>query len=190
MHNKNNIVKIITHDYEETLKLASTFAKTLKEGDVVVLDGDLGAGKTAFTKGVAKGLGIQNLVSSPTFTILHEYIKKDKNTDGIKNIYHFDVYRLIDEEDFFSLGFDEYLEEENSVCIIEWGEKIKDCLPQSTINICIHRINIFDEVLDEKIDGKREFEIYYGSSHKGFDLFIKILEKSKLSYKVLRSLEN
>ena len=190
MFNTKNIIKITTNDYIGTLNLASSFAKILVGGDIVSIDGDLGAGKTAFTKGVAKGLGIETLVSSPTFTILHEYVRKGKNEAGIKNLYHFDVYRLINEEDFFSLGFDEYLGKEDSICIIEWGEKIKECLPESTINIYIHKINNYDDLLVCETGEKRIISIFYSSLNQEFSLFIDILKKLKYDYKILRSLHD
>ena len=116
-----------SHNSEETMDFASELANKLNIGDVVVLSGELGAGKTKFTEGFLKHFGLENEISSPTFTIVNEY----KNNDI--NIYHFDVYRLADSSEFYEIGGDEYFD--TGICLIEWGELIEDALPSNYIHI-------------------------------------------------------
>lgn len=115
----------------DTLTFAKKFARKLNKKDVIVLSGDLGSGKTKFTEGILSFFGLENEISSPTFTIVNEYCK-----DDIK-IYHFDVYRLEDSSEFYEIGGDEYYE--NGICIIEWGEIIEDALPADYIKIDFSR---------------------------------------------------
>ena len=115
----------------DTLNFAKKFASKLNKKDVIVLSGDLGSGKTKFTEGILSFFGLENEISSPTFTIVNEYCK-----DDIK-IYHFDVYRLEDSSEFYEIGGDEYYE--NGICIIEWGEIIEDALPSDYIKIDFSR---------------------------------------------------
>ncbi len=122
-------MKYISNSREETLKIAEKFAKTVKAGDIVCLNGNLGAGKTAFTSGFAKGLGFEGYVSSPTFALINEY-------EADIPIYHFDVYRIDESDEMFEIGLDEYLFGDG-VCLIEWAEKIKDLLPCNVINVDI-----------------------------------------------------
>jgi len=110
---------------EETMEFASRMAQLLQPGDVITLEGDLGAGKTTFTKGLAKGLGITKTVNSPTFTIIKEY-------QGSMPLYHMDVYRLKDA--YEDLGFDEYFEGEG-VTVVEWAHLIEDQLPIEHLQI-------------------------------------------------------
>lgn len=126
--------KYITYSEQETEKLGYALAKKLNSNSTLVLTGNLGAGKTRFMRGIAKYYGIENEVSSPTFTIVNEYTPK-LHCDKINTIYHFDVYRLHGAEDFEdSIGTDYF---SSGLCIIEWGEIIKSALPPSTIYITI-----------------------------------------------------
>ena len=122
---------LISNSEENTKMIGKSFAATLKKGDVVVLTGDLGSGKTKFTEGVLTYFGLENEISSPTFTIVNEYVSKDVN------IYHFDVYRLEDEDEFYAIGGEEYFE--TGICLIEWGEMIKGTLPKNYIHITFSR---------------------------------------------------
>ncbi len=124
-------IKIISNNQEETKQLAKKFAKFLSKGDIVVLTGELGAGKTKFVEGFLENFNLQNEISSPTFNIVNEYIN-----DNI-SIYHFDVYRLLDSDEFYSIGGEEYFE--RGICLIEWGEIIEDILPKSYIHITIKK---------------------------------------------------
>jgi tRNA threonylcarbamoyladenosine biosynthesis protein TsaE len=123
-----NEYEIISTELEETQLFAKRMASFLQPGDVITLEGDLGAGKTAFTKGLAIGLGIQRNVNSPTFTIIKEY-------QGNMPLYHMDVYRL--EDSYEDLGFDEYFHG-NGVTVIEWAHLIEDQLPNERLNIYIY----------------------------------------------------
>ena len=126
--------KYITCSEHETENLGFKLAQTLNNNSIVVLTGDLGTGKTRFMRGIADYFGIQNDVSSPTFTIVNEYTPKT-NTQKVNKIFHFDVYRLSDAEDFEdSIGTDYF---NSGLCIIEWGEVIEAILPPSTIYITI-----------------------------------------------------
>lgn len=121
------MVELISHSEEETKQLAMKIASKLNIGDVLVLTGDLGSGKTKFTEGILDYFGFSGEISSPTFTIVNEHI-----SDKI-NVYHFDVYRLEDSDEFLAIGGDEYFEK--GISIIEWGEIIEDVLPKNAIRI-------------------------------------------------------
>lgn len=111
----------------DTINFSYNLAKFLKNGDIIVLSGDLGSGKTKFTQGILKYFELEDEISSPTFTIVNEYHKNSTN------IYHFDVYRLSDSDEFYAIGGEEYFN--NGICIIEWGEIIEDILPNDYIKI-------------------------------------------------------
>lgn len=117
--------ELVVHDESETLALAERLTHYLKAGDVLALEGDIGAGKTFFTKGIAKGLGIKRNVNSPTFTIIKEYA-------GKLPLYHMDVYRLEGSEE--DLGFDEYFYGEG-ITVVEWAGFIEDQLPDERLTI-------------------------------------------------------
>lgn len=121
----------ISNSENDTMKLANEFAKELTTGDVIVLSGELGSGKTKFTEGFLLFFGLEEEISSPTFTIVNEYRKNDTN------IYHFDVYRLSSIDEFYAIGGEQYFD--NGICIIEWGEIIKDALPSSYIHLSFER---------------------------------------------------
>lgn len=120
-----------SHTSTDTMNFASNLARKLHIGDVVVLSGELGAGKTKFTEGFLKYFGLDNEISSPTFNIVNEYKK-----DDIK-IYHFDVYRLEDVSEFYAIGGEEYFS--SGICIIEWGEIIEEALPRDFIKISFEK---------------------------------------------------
>ena len=139
-----------SHNSSETMKFASELASTLHVGDVVVLSGELGAGKTKFTEGFLKYFGLDNQISSPTFSIVNEYKK-----DNI-HIYHFDVYRLEDVDEFYAIGGEEYFS--SGICIIEWGEIIEEALPNNYIKITFEK-----DISDENL---RYFKIEYIEAKK------------------------
>ena len=120
-------MQLITNCEADTKNFAKSLAKILKPKDIVVLTGELGSGKTKFVEGFLSYFGLDNEISSPTFTIVNEY----KNNDI--NIYHFDVYRLADSSEFYEIGGDEYFD--TGICLIEWGELIEDALPSNYIHI-------------------------------------------------------
>ena len=111
----------------ETKQFAKKLAAKLNKGDIIVLTGELGSGKTKFTEGILEYFNLQDEISSPTFTIVNEYSTPEFP------IYHFDVYRLEDEDEFLEIGGEEYFEK--GVCIIEWGEMIQNLLPKDYIKI-------------------------------------------------------
>lgn len=109
--------QFISKSESDTKNFAKSLAKFLEKKDTIVLTGDLGSGKTKFTEGILSFFGLEDEISSPTFTIVNEYQKNDIS------IYHFDVYRLEDSSEFYEIGGDEYFE--NGICLIEWGELIR-----------------------------------------------------------------
>ena len=126
-----NLLKISSSCPDDTLSFGEKLASNLNNGDTIVLSGELGSGKTKLTEGILSYFGLENEISSPTFTIVNEYIKNNIN------IYHFDVYRLEDSSEFYEIGGDEYFDK--GICIIEWGEIIQDALPKDYINIQFER---------------------------------------------------
>lgn len=131
-----------SNDENETLNLGYKFAKYLNIGDVLTLNGELGCGKTVFTKGVGKYFDIENEVSSPTFTIVNEYDSNDFP------IYHFDVYRIDDLNNFLDTIGDDYFSK--GACIIEWGALLDEILPKNSIHLDFKKID----------DSKREIKIW------------------------------
>lgn len=124
-------MNIITHSELETIELGKKIGSKLEKGMIIVLTGDLGSGKTKLTEGILTYFGLENEISSPTFTIVNEY-----NTENL-NIYHFDVYRLEEIEEFYAIGGEEYFDK--GACIIEWGELIEEALPKEYIKINFSR---------------------------------------------------
>ena len=120
-------MRVISNSENETIELGKKIARQLYKGLIIILTGELGSGKTKFVEGILTYFGMQNEISSPTFTIVNEY-----NTNKI-NIYHFDLYRLSDIDEFIDIGGEEYIDK--GVCIIEWGESIKDILQNNYVQI-------------------------------------------------------
>lgn len=121
----------ISNSCDETKEIAASFAKKLSAGSVLCMYGDLGAGKTAFVQGLAKGLGIFEHVTSPTFTIVNEY-------SGRLPLYHFDVYRISDSDEMYEIGYEEYVYGDG-VSVIEWPQLIDDILPDKRYDITISK---------------------------------------------------
>jgi len=119
----------ISHSEAETEDLGRRLAAVLAPGAVVAFRGGLGMGKTAFTRGLAQGLGYEGRVTSPTFTIVNEY-------EGSPPLFHFDMYRLEDEEDLFDIGWEDYLTR-GGICAVEWSERVSRALPPETITVTI-----------------------------------------------------
>lgn len=117
-----------------TKELGKRFARFLRKGDVIVLSGDLGVGKTVFVSGILQFFGKENEASSPTFTIVNEH-----NLNKDLNLYHFDVYRFDFEDEFAAIGGEEFFDK--GICVIEWGEKIKNMLPPQYLKIEFSRNN-------------------------------------------------
>lgn len=123
--------KFISKSEQDTINFAENFANQLHKKDIIVLSGDLGSGKTKFVQGILKHFGLENEISSPTFTIVNEY-------DAPKfKIYHFDLYRLEDTDEFYAIGGEEYLQ--TGLCIFEWGEMIENIIQDDYIRITFSR---------------------------------------------------
>lgn len=116
-------MEYLTSSPSETEQLGERLAKQLSPGRIIALRGGLGAGKTAFTRGLARGLGISEPVTSPTYTIVNEYLS------GRMPLFHFDMYRLHSSDDLFDIGWEDYLAR-NGLCVVEWSERVADALPQ------------------------------------------------------------
>lgn len=132
--------EVVTSSIEETQEFAQEFAKSLKPGSIVALYGELGAGKTIFVQGLAKGLGFRGKVFSPTFIFMRPY-KISNQKSKIKTLYHIDLYRLEEIADLKNIGIEEFISEKNSVSAIEWAEKIEHLLPKKVIKIKMERIS-------------------------------------------------
>lgn len=127
------MLTITTNSESETEKLGESFAATLPDGSVVAMYGELGAGKTAFVRGMARGMGIDCRVSSPTFTIVNEY-------EGPRTLIHFDMYRLSSPDELFDIGWDDYLKR-NAVCAVEWSEKVEDAFFGDEITVRFEKLS-------------------------------------------------
>ena len=129
----------ITNSERETEELGRRFAEKLPDGTVVAMYGDLGAGKTAFVRGMARGMGIDARVSSPTFTIVNEYL-------GTRDLYHFDMYRLGSSEELFDIGWEDYLSR-GGVCAVEWSENVEDAFEGDQICVRIEKTGDGERVI-------------------------------------------
>lgn len=127
-----------TNSPSDTEKIGFRLAKSIPDGSVVAMFGDLGAGKTAFTRGFTKGMGINSDVSSPTFALVNEY-RGDNRT-----LYHFDMYRISGWDDLYSTGYFDYLDMGNSL-IIEWSENIEAVLPENCVRVTITKTEDYNE---------------------------------------------
>ncbi len=139
-------MKILTNGEKQTYAFAKKYAKKLHGGEIIGLIGELGAGKTIFTKGIAAGLGIKKTITSPTFVLMKIYkiqnskfpaLHKRSGAGKIQNLIHIDAYRIKNEQDIKAIGAEEYFNRDDTVVIIEWADKIKKILPKKTkfINI-------------------------------------------------------
>ena len=125
-------MEFITHSPEETEKIGEALAKSLQPGTILAYRGDLGAGKTAFTRGLARGLGCKETVTSPTYTIVNEYL------GGRLPLFHFDMYRLASSDDLWDIGWGDYLDREG-VCAVEWSENVQDAM-EDAITVTIEKL--------------------------------------------------
>ena len=125
-------MEIITNSPAETEDAGASLAARLEPGSVIAFTGDLGAGKTAFTRGLARGLGVTERVTSPTFTIVNEY------EGGRLPLFHFDMYRLGSSDELFDIGWEDYLRR-GGICAVEWSENIEDALEEDAIRVDIRR---------------------------------------------------
>ena len=139
-------MEYITHSPAETEELGCRLGRTLRPGAVVAYFGGLGMGKTAFTRGLARGLGCRGRVTSPTFTIVNEY------EGGRLPLFHFDMYRLADAGALFDIGWEDYLDR-GGVCAVEWSEQVADAMPPETIYVTISRRPEDDRARSITIEG-------------------------------------
>lgn len=139
-----------THSADETQALGQRLAKRLLPGDVIAYFGDLGAGKTALTRGIAQGLGVTDLVTSPTYTIVNEYLT------GRIPLFHFDMYRLGSSDELFDIGWEDYLAR-GGVCAVEWSENVEDAL-RDAIHITIEKDPLEPDTRRITIEGGSRFE--------------------------------
>ena len=152
---------VISSSTEDTLALGAKIAPLLKKGDVIVLSGDVGAGKTLFVSGLLNFFDMKDEVSSPTFTIVNEYdVKSDLK------LFHFDVYRLDSPNEFLPIGGDEFFY--NGICLIEWGEKIEELLPDDCLRI---------EFKKDAEDNNMRIISFYSNSSKFDDLIKEVTTK-------------
>ena len=143
-------MQITTHSADETQALGQRLAKRLLPGDVIAYFGDLGAGKTALTRGIAQGLGVTDLVTSPTYTIVNEYLT------GRLPLFHFDMYRLGSSDELFDIGWEDYLAR-GGVCAVEWSENVEDAL-RDAIHITIEKDPLEPDTRRITIEGGSRFE--------------------------------
>lgn len=144
-----DMIEFKTCSEDKTKYLAKKLALLLSPGDVITLEGDLGAGKTIFTKGLAKGLGVERIVNSPTFTIVKEY-------QGKLPLYHMDVYRLENSDE--DIGFDEYFEG-NGISVVEWAHFINEFLPEKLLNVRIRYTDEHTRLLEFRAIGEHYEQI-------------------------------
>lgn len=123
-------MEFTTSTPEETERIGAAMARIVSPGDVIAFYGDLGAGKTAFTRGLARGLGIGEMVTSPTYTIVNEYLS------GRLPLFHFDMYRLSGPDDLFDIGWEDYLAR-GGVCAVEWSERVEQMLEEDALRVTI-----------------------------------------------------
>ena len=143
-------MQITTHSADETQALGQRLAKRLLPGDVIAYFGDLGAGKTALTRGIAQGLGVTDLVTSPTYTIVNEYLT------GRIPLFHYDMYRLGSSDELFDIGWEDYLAR-GGVCAVEWSENVEDAL-RDAIHITIEKDPLEPDTRRITIEGGSRFE--------------------------------
>ncbi len=144
-------MQITTYSADETQALGKKLAESLRPGDVIAYFGDLGAGKTAFTRGIAEGLGVSEQVTSPTYTIVNEYLS------GRLPLFHFDMYRLGSSDELFDIGWEDYLAR-GGVCAVEWSENVEDAL-QDAIRITIEKDSLAPDTRHITIEGGSRFEL-------------------------------
>ncbi|AKN32791.1 ATP-binding protein [Clostridium carboxidivorans P7] len=144
-------MNFIVDNVESTINLGNKLGNMLKPGDIICLNGEMGTGKTHFTKGIAKALGITDPITSPTFTIVNEY-------EGRLKLYHFDVYRVNDPDEIEAIGFDEYIFSD-AVSIVEWSNYIEELIPTEHISVKIEKIP------EKGIDFRKISIEYYGERY-------------------------
>lgn len=141
-------MRFLTHSPEETEAIGESLGRRLRGGEIVAYYGGLGAGKTAFTRGLARGLDISARVTSPTYTIVNEYL------GGRLPLFHFDMYRLSSADDLFDIGWEDYLQR-GGVCAVEWSENVQEAL-ENAVTVRIEKRS--DETREITIEGNTDYE--------------------------------
>lgn len=143
-----------TQSFEETFELGKTLAAQMISGDIVLLTGDLGAGKTSFAKGIIAGLGIHEHVTSPTFTMMNVYTPEDHLNPHVDTIIHVDTYRLEEESDLIHIGLGDYIGAQGTVTIVEWPEKLEQLLQgQQRVTTCTFHAGTHNDERTIEISG-------------------------------------
>lgn len=145
---------IVSHSIAQTRRFGRYLGEILRSGDIVLLEGDLGAGKTSLTQGIAEGLGVSEVVNSPTFTLLKEY------HSGRLPLYHFDLYRMDDPEEISALGFEDYIFDEG-ISVIEWADKAEGFWPHECLTVYMKNIYDTKRSMSFKAKGKRYRNMLY-----------------------------
>ena len=182
------VVSVVSHSHTQTQRLGMHLGELLRGGELLLLEGQLGMGKTTFTQGLARGLGITETINSPTFTLLKEYVgqsppsslthtalsdglavsqqrlmRKKEGRIGRANrrptLYHFDLYRLEDPEEMFALGFDDYFTDPSGVCVVEWADRAEGLWPRERLDILLHMMSETERGLTFTASGTRYHEL-------------------------------
>jgi tRNA threonylcarbamoyladenosine biosynthesis protein TsaE len=146
----NNVVDFISHSAEQTQRIGERLGCMLQDGDVICLEGDLGAGKTCLTQGIGRGLGVSSAITSPTFIIVNEYWLPHRNS----RFYHIDLYRLESAAEACATGLEDYLYGDG-ICVIEWAERVREIVPESRLWITLRYVDETKRELQFEAQGER-----------------------------------
>jgi tRNA threonylcarbamoyladenosine biosynthesis protein TsaE len=152
-------LEVISHTPAETAAIGEALALCLRDGDVVLLHGDLGAGKTTLAKGIASALGVEDIVSSPSFSLVNEY--DTRHSAVATRLYHLDLYRLRSEDDLASIGFDDFMAPADGITLVEWPERASTVLPERFLLVEIESVGSesrrlrFVAIPNDEISGRR-----------------------------------
>ncbi|TDR31269.1 tRNA (adenosine(37)-N6)-threonylcarbamoyltransferase complex ATPase subunit type 1 TsaE [Hydromonas duriensis] len=157
---ENVTFKLTLPNEAATERLAQQLARIVRAGEVIFLQGELGAGKTTFTRYFARALGVTGRVKSPTYTLVESYDLTNPNHEphGARQLHHFDLYRLGEAREWFSAGFDEYLNP-HSIALIEWPTQAQGALPEPTMRLSFEHVDDAADVSSESFDGQRQVRI-------------------------------
>lgn len=182
------VLSVVSHSHAQTQQLGQQLGELLQGGELLLLEGQLGMGKTTFTQGLARGLGITDTINSPTFTLLKEYVgipqsvspasilsshhdstsqfelrrRRERRSERVNrrpSLYHFDLYRLEDPEEMFALGFDDYFTEPSGVCVVEWADRAEGLWPHERLDILLHLMGETERGLTFTASGTRYHEL-------------------------------
>ncbi len=156
------VLDVVSHSLAQTQRLGARLGELLRGGELLLLEGDLGTGKTSLTQGIAEGLGVQAVVSSPTFTLLKEY-------EGRLSLYHFDLYRLEDMAELVDLGFEEYFES-NGVCVVEWANKAEGFWPHDHLRVRLKMVSETKRGLVLSGQGGRYIDLLFEFKRSAFGI--------------------